>query len=288
MRQWKRTAVLAALLAVPFAVVGQDADEESPCAMCHDDVAARMETTPHGLGSGELPECQSCHGDGIAHMDEGGDPELILVPTGAMGQDTCLRCHEAAMHRTLRTRGAHTTARVYCTDCHQIHPGDEPGPQEASLLQGPVNELCVDCHQMVARTFDRPFGHNLDRGGVDCVSCHDPHAGPGERSLRLDHSGEGPCVTCHPGKRGPFVFPHVSGIVGGCTTCHEPHGSSNPVALVRATVSQLCLECHSSFGNPTLGSQPPSFHNLRDPRYRECTSCHPAVHGSNTSPALRR
>ena len=120
------------------------------------------------------------------------------------------------------------------------------------------------------------------------MSCHNPHGGSGEYSLVVNRAGEGPCVTCHAEKRGPFVFPHVSDVTGDCLTCHEPHGSSNPMALRRSRVDQLCLECHSQIEATTLGSQPPAFHDLRSPRYRECTVCHVAIHGSNLSPALTK
>ena len=129
----------------------------------------------------------------------------------------------------------------------------------------------------------KPFGHNLDRGGLQCVSCHNPHGGQGRYSLKVDHSGEVVCISCHAEKRGPFVYPHVSEVAGTCLSCHEPHGSVNPNALTRARVDQLCLECHSPMGN-TLGSQPPSFHDIRSPRFQNCTTCHVTVHGSNTSP----
>jgi predicted CXXCH cytochrome family protein len=69
-------------------------------------------------------------------------------------------------------------------------------------------------------------------------------------------------------------------------TCHEPHASNNMHRLKRATVSQLCLECHSPITGGTLGSQPPSFHNLLTARYQNCTTCHVAIHGSNRSPQL--
>jgi DmsE family decaheme c-type cytochrome len=102
----------------------------------------------------------------------------------------------------------------------------------------------------------------------------------------LTRTGELPCFGCHAEKRGPFVFEHVTGVAGDCLSCHEPHGSSNPKELVRARVDRLCLECHSTLSAETLGSQPPSFHNLSLPRYQNCTTCHVAVHGSNLSPAL--
>jgi predicted CXXCH cytochrome family protein len=82
------------------------------------------------------------------------------------------------------------------------------------------------------------------------------------------------------------VFPHTGGVAGDCQSCHEPHGSNNGKMLIRASVDQLCLECHTTAPAGTLGSMQPSFHDLRSPRYRNCTTCHIAVHGSNSSPML--
>jgi predicted CXXCH cytochrome family protein len=79
-------------------------------------------------------------------------------------------------------------------------------------------------------------------------------------------------VSCHTEKRGPFVFVHLPARVGGCTTCHQPHGSTNPRLLVRSTVRTLCLECHTNT---------PRTHNLNQSQYQNCIVCHKAVHGSN-------
>jgi nitrate/TMAO reductase-like tetraheme cytochrome c subunit len=57
--------------------------------------------------------------------------------------------------------------------------------------------------------------------------------------------------------------------------------------LTRNRVAQLCLECHS-MSTGTLASQPPSFHDLRSPRYQNCTTCHLRIHGSNASPQFLR
>jgi len=67
------------------------------------------------------------------------------------------------------------------------------------------------------------------------------------------------------------VYPHPPMAVNGCIACHTPHGSPNPFQLNRASVSQLCLECHTNT---------PTFHDLSKPAYRACVSCHAAVHGS--------
>jgi DmsE family decaheme c-type cytochrome len=257
-------------------------DPSEDCAMCHEEVVAEFNTTVHAIGARGGPSCTSCHGDGTQHMDEGGEPEFIMTPQGIGGEKTCLTCHDNT--RTMfSARSAHSDTSVLCGSCHAIH-GNDRG-RRALLVEEP-NQLCATCHAAQNNSFRRPYGHRLDRGGLECVSCHNPHAGGGDNNLVVDRSGQGPCVSCHSEKRGPFVFPHVSGVTGDCRACHEPHGSSNPVALKRSRVDQLCLECHSPIEGGTLGSQPPAFHDLFSPRYRNCTTCHVAIHGSNTSPAL--
>ena len=97
---------------------------------------------------------------------------------------------------------------------------------------------------------------------MTCLDCHAPHARKGE-TVKMTVQGELPCLDCHAEKRGPFVFDHVTGSGGDCLSCHQPHGSNNPKQLLWARVDQLCLSCHSQTGGPrTLGSQPPSFHDL--------------------------
>ena len=108
--------------------------------------------------------------------------------------------------------------------------------------------------------------------------------------LKQTAQGDLPCLTCHTEKRGPYVYEHVgpttAGMMGGCLTCHEPHGSNNPKMLTRSRIDMLCLECHSTIAAGPVGSQPPATHNLLLPRWRNCTTCHVAVHGSNRSPKL--
>lgn len=248
--------------------------------MCHDQVPAQMAQTVHGLSARGGPSCQDCHGNGEAHMDEGGDPSLMDPVT----EQACRSCHQNRDQPELIEREVHHNRGVHCADCHNIH---DTATDRQPLLVVPAGELCARCHTAEQARFNRPFGHNLDRAGVmQCISCHDPHGSRNNGALKTNRAGESPCLTCHAEKRGPFVFPHVNGIAGDCMSCHEPHGSSNPMALTRSRVDQLCLECHSPISGGTLGSQPPATHNLRSPRYRQCTVCHVAIHGSNTSPQL--
>jgi DmsE family decaheme c-type cytochrome len=250
----------------------------APCSTCHEDLAKSFVTNPHADAKGA---CAACHGDGAKHAAEG-DKTLIKVPAAIGDIKTCLGCHEGTKVLGRAGTGMHASASVACFTCHSVHGATQP----TRLLKRPINTLCASCHLEQAGMFKKPFAHHLDGDAMTCASCHNPHGGRGLKSLKASRLGDGPCMTCHPDKQGPFVFSHVNGVNGNCLSCHEPHGSNNPMRLRRARVDQLCLECHTTLPAGNLGSQPPSFHDLRSPRYTNCTTCHVAVHGSNSSPLL--
>lgn len=268
-----------------------EAEAAQLCSDCHEDQTKTFPANPHARGKARKGEvtndlCTSCHGDGTAHMEAGGDKALIYKPAGLPGSDkTCLACHGVNTDRISRHAGMHANSKaVNCLTCHSIHAGEAHAPH---LLSKPQMALCSSCHATQSASFrNKPHAHRLGRGGMECSSCHEPHGRPGVENLRTAKSGELACLSCHSEKRGPFVFQHGAGAVGDCMSCHEAHGSSNPRQLKRATVAQLCSECHSPINPGTLGSQPPSFHNLSLPRYQNCTTCHVAVHGSNRDPQL--
>lgn len=269
----------------------QGASEEMTCADCHEDEAKAFATNPHvhskGKGSGPNAVCESCHGDGTAHMEGGGDAALIKLPKGADGSETCVTCHNVASLKRAAANhtGAHANAaNVNCLSCHAVHKAE---PHSPHLLANNQLALCSSCHATQASSFrNKPFAHKLGKGGMECSSCHDPHARPGRENLRTVAGSDLPCVGCHTDKRNAHVYEHGANAVGDCLSCHEAHGSVNPKQLRRATVAQLCLECHSTVSVATIGSQPPAFHNVSSPRYQNCTTCHVAIHGSNRSPQL--
>ena len=87
-------------------------------------------------------------------------------------------------------------------------------------------------------------------------------------------------------KRGPFTFEHPPVRVEGCETCHYPHGSTNTRLLRRPVTFTLCLQCHNGaggFGTRNNGiTRLSPTHNMLDPKYQNCTTCHVRIHGSNS------
>jgi DmsE family decaheme c-type cytochrome len=298
MRFFANTAATLGILALLVPGVLGAANQEQaalPCADCHDTVAADFQSNPHAMALGRDAVagavCASCHAGGKEHVDAGGDAKLIRIPKGANGAAVCMSCHGGKSHNDIDPKGVHATRGVTCDSCHSIHGAKKLTP---ALLKAPDSALCVSCHAEVRNAFRKPYAHRMNesvggvsKAGMQCYSCHNPH-GSGDGNLKQTRAGEPICLSCHADKRGPFVFTHGALVAGNCQSCHDVHGSANPMMLKRSTVSQVCLECHSNIGGATLGSQPPSLHDLRSPRYQNCTTCHTAIHGSNVSPRLFR
>jgi len=275
------------------------------CRTCHPDIWATLFKNPHdkSIASGkETPErtgCEGCHGPGKAHVEARGGKATIVAFSELQPKqvlDNCLRCHAETLSRANIRRSTHTLNAVVCSNCHSIHKSPVP----KFLLAQRQTDLCYGCHTDVRGQFSMPFKHRVNEGFMTCTDCHNPHGAfaptwrMASRPRMLDQalSNEEPCLKCHSEKRGPFVYEHEPVRVEGCETCHYPHGSTNSRLLRRPVVFTMCLECHNGAGN--FGRQnagvltlTPS-HNLADPRYQNCTTCHVRVHGSNADPLFLR
>ena len=275
------------------------------CRTCHPDVWANFYKNPHykSIASGkEAPErtgCEACHGPGKTHVEARGGKATIVAFSELQPKqilDNCLRCHAETLSRANIRRSSHTLNDVVCINCHSIHKSPVP----KFLLAQRQADLCYGCHTDVRGQFSMPFKHRVNEGFMTCTDCHNPHGAfaptwrMASRPRMLDQvlANEEPCLKCHSEKRGPFVYEHEPVRVEGCETCHYPHGSTNSRLLRRPVVFTLCLECHNgadSFGRQNAGILAlTSSHNLADPRYQNCTTCHVRVHGSNADPLFMR
>jgi DmsE family decaheme c-type cytochrome len=275
------------------------------CQMCHEEIAKAFEKNPH-YALERVPArgwkgkvCESCHGPAAKHTESVAaadvrNPAKLAV---AEADRVCLKCHLNQPSQANRIQSAHAKSQVSCVGCHSIHtrgPGDsEPG--FAPRKPAAINRQCASCHTPVWAEFQRPHRHKLPEGAMSCVDCHDPHGSLLPRLVRTSLGNQVGCLKCHGDKRGPFVFEHAPVRLEGCKTCHEPHGSANPRMLARAEVRFLCLECHvngtasaAAASGVIGGGIPPAFHDLRSPRFRNCTVCHMKVHGSQVTRALLR
>lgn len=275
------------------------------CKTCHPDVWLNFYKNPHyksvasGKGPPERTGCEGCHGPAQAHVEARGGKATIrafsVLPVKQV-LDACLACHAKDLSRANIRRSSHTLGEVACNSCHSIHKS----PERKFLLAKKQAELCYSCHGSVRAQFEMPFKHRVNEGFMNCTDCHNPHGAPAPawrmasrpRMVESALVNEEACLKCHSDKRGPFAFEHPAVRVDGCETCHQPHGSPNARLLRRPAVFTVCLECHNgagSFGKQADGITVQSAsHNMAEPRFRNCTTCHVRVHGSNADPYFLR
>lgn len=275
------------------------------CRTCHPNVSLDFYKNPHfrSLVGGNTPPdragCEGCHGPGKAHVEARGGKATIIAFSELKPKqilENCLRCHTKDMSRAEIRRSEHTLADVSCTACHSIHRSQSP----KFLLAKTQANLCYDCHAPVRAQFNMPSRHRVNEGVIQCSDCHNPHGTPAPtwrmsaRPRMVDQAlgNEQSCLRCHTEYRGPFLFEHAAVRIDGCESCHAPHGSPNARLLKRPTMFMVCLECHTgagSFGRNADGITPQSpSHNMADPKYRNCTTCHLRIHGSNADQRFLR
>lgn len=284
----------------PAKFVGSNA-----CKTCHADVWLNFYRNPHyktllGEGPPEKQGCEGCHGGAAAHIEANGGkatiPRAFSLMSAERVLDACLTCHSKDFSRANIRRSQHTLANIVCTNCHSVHKSTTP----KFLLAKRQIDMCGGCHRNVRAQFSMPFKHRVNEGFMQCSDCHNPHGtfAPTWRSSQRPRmvnqalGNEEACLKCHTDKRGPFTFEHPPVRVEGCESCHNPHGSMNPRLLKRPVTFTMCLECHSgagNFGRQGDGIQIQSAtHNMSDPRYQNCTTCHVRIHGSNSDPRFLR
>lgn len=128
-------------------------------------------------------------------------------------------------------------------------------------------------------------------GAPDCVSCHPAYAarkkshGPaavgtcavchvGEKKGGKHHtftlSKEQPelCLSCHEDFRAKLAavkVPHAAIDSGGCTSCHDPHGSTERFFIKDPQLDKVCSACHDA---KTKGAV------VHSPVKNSCVLCH--------------
>jgi len=293
------------IVVLAHAALAADYVGSTVCQTCHYDITSTFFKNPHykSIASAkEKPEntgCEACHGPGAAHVDAGGT-KATIVSFAELGPgkilDTCLRCHGQTLARANIRRSVHTQEDVVCTNCHSIH--HSPAPKY--LLAKRQTDLCYGCHNSVRAQFSMPFKHRVNEGVVQCTDCHNPHGAfdptwrmaSTPRMVEQKEANEEPCLNCHADKRGPFVYEHAAVRVEGCKSCHNPHGSTNARLLKHPVVFTICLECHNGMG--TFGRRNDGvdhldqYHNIANPLFQNCTTCHARIHGSNEDPNFMR
>ncbi len=279
------------------------------CMACHEDQFKAFSRTKHAKLK-DVPSwkerakgCESCHGAGAKHVEDPTVPGAIIAfnkMNSKASSETCLACHSGKESHNSFRQGEHWRNDVGCTDCHSPHGTapivSKPGSitlasetahknsafETAAMLKQNDPQLCISCHSETKSQFTKPFHHKVLEGTMKCGDCHNAHGGFETKQTKLAIGSDASCVKCHANKQGPFVFEHGPLKLEGCSTCHTPHGSANPKMLKRPQIRQTCFECHTGISDE-IAPGVPSRHNQSNMRETNCTVCHSAIHGSNSS-----
>ncbi len=271
--------------------------DDSTCGDCHTERWEEFKSSSHAFfGDKRSPaakhSCQSCHGPGEAHVDEGGGAgvggmmDFTKAPAKTVNE-TCLSCHDKGK-LALFQGSQHESRGVSCLSCHSIHGGNPKNTKFATQT-----ETCTQCHKSLKSDMQRFSHHPIKEGRMQCSDCHNPHGSVGEKLID-DVSVNDKCLSCHAEHRGPFVWEHAP-VTENCLSCHKAHGSSH-AKLLQTRMPYLCQRCHGAQRHPsTLYAINPASRtgvaaNLQVPLRllggrggpgTPCIGCHSQVHGSN-------
>ena len=213
------------------------------------------------------------------------------------GMDGCLKCHGGAseapvvsvLHTSHFVTGDPNTPaeKQTCESCHgpssehakKLADGEQRVPPTINygpnLPKSPIadrNNTCLSCHENGQVMNWRGAAHDSDD-----VGCHDCHNSHNSRDPVLKKTTEADvCYKCHTNTRIEANKPHRHPIREGkvtCSDCHNPHGNSNHVSLLKATTNDTCKSCHTEKRGPFLWEH--------QPVQEDCTNCHYAHGGVN-------
>jgi len=186
-----------------------------------------------------------------------------------------------------------------CTDCHELR------------TRGVSRQLCLACHEPLARRLAGDSGFHARLAEGDCATCHKEHLGRAFNLVKLDtlefdHTRTGfvlegaheqsTCRACH--RRTRIADPEVLAFKGehdalgrtflglptGCASCHledDPHGGQFD--------TESCDRCHRSSNweeAPAFSHEKTSYVLTGRHRDVSCDGCHirvPAASGTGTT-----
>jgi len=140
---------------------------------------------------------------------------LLVSSTPALAEDTvCIQCHGAQQGR-LGAPVAAWRQSIHAKNgisCHNCHGGD---PTDFAMAMSPergfrgkpsyteVPEFCGRCHIGVKEDYlASAHGRALDKGGAQCVMCHQNHR---VQKASLELINEKSCTRCHSYERAKVI-----------------------------------------------------------------------------------
>jgi DmsE family decaheme c-type cytochrome len=220
-------------------------------------------------------------------------PQAPATPqAGYVGTEVCATCHtgyDTSINATRHGLAKHPgtpAAGQGCESCHgpgEAHAGD---PEKIKpilfnkISAKAVSATCTTCHNKGVHALWKGSQH--EARNVSCISCHSIHKPMSTTSQLKAMNQQGTCITCHRDKVAKLDKSGHMPVREGkmeCSSCHNPHGSTN-VKLLKTgnTVNEACSSCHAEKRGPWL------FEHAGI-NGEGCTTCHDP-HGSSNDRML--
>jgi predicted CXXCH cytochrome family protein len=202
------------------------ADTKSLCAMCHDEVAKKIDTAKY-QHAGAQGDCTACHDPHAGKYTRFVRPDPVAA---------CDSCHPNQPEDRGNKPVTHNPVAGQCSVCHAPHGGDNP-----KLLRAKGDNLCMECHGPQAR--------GTSVAGTSNVTIFDKSVQLPQTYLdRTTHlslaSSKG-----HPVRNHPISGPDPShpGSQLSCLRCHTAHAGEKKLLVTgSAATAPLCSQCHAT------------------------------------------
>ena len=219
-------------------------------------------------------------------------PAVQPPPAGYVGQDTCLGCHDdraKGLTGTMHGNAAHPRSPAAGRGCESCHgpgsrhiedPSDDTSIRKfTKMAPRDVSGTCLSCHTQSSHALWQGSAH--DARNLSCTTCHSVHDPKSARAQLKTVNEIDTCATCHRTQVMKVARVAHMPVVEGkmtCTSCHNPHGSTNVRQLkVGNWISESCVSCHTEKRGPFL------FEHAAG--RESCVSCHDP-HGSSNDRML--
>ena len=225
---------------------------------------------------------------GTAASAGGRPPQPAPGAAEYAGEATCLACHDDHSYKGtahgLSFNERTPAANRGCESCHGPGKAHADSVDPAFIRNfkttrpSEVSATCTTCHNRASHALWAGSQH--DQRTLSCTTCHSVHAPKGPAQIKAPSERQ-LCGTCHRNVvNRTHRFSHMPVREGAltCSSCHNPHGSTN-VRLLRAgtTIDESCTSCHADKRGPYLWEHAPVSES--------CVTCH-EPHGSNNDRML--
>lgn len=150
-------------------------EDESTCLGCHNDYM--FEGWAASMHRSNGVACSDCHKIHVAFGER-----QYSRPT-----EQCFQCHSEVKAATfMPSRHPLAEGKMECTDCHQVHGGEQPFMQDYT-----ARESCLQCHARM----EGPFIYEHPPVTENCLICHTPHGSVANSLLKQGEPAL--CLNCH-------------------------------------------------------------------------------------------